>query len=291
MELRLWRAFLAVAEFGTFARAAEGLSISQPALTKQVQALERSLGGVLFARGRHGALLTALGMELHPGAIDLVSRAERLERRAEQITSGDVGRLNLGYGLSSIAVAPRAVAEFRRQYPKVQVKLDDMSSQVAVRRLLDGDLDAAYGRATHSSSATSLASAWVGEDRLAIASLRVPDLPLETWLASQPVVSMVQFRSPGLAAQVHGWREAVGVHLEVVQFAQDLLTVLALVAAGIGVAVVPANAAWIAPPTVRLTPIEHPASSWPVHLFWLAGAASPVVRNFVAIATAASGFH
>src|SRR5437879_5205710 len=116
-------AFVAVADQRGYGNAARELHITQPALTKQIQALERELGGRLFTRGRHGATLTEFGALLLPQVRDLVGAAEEFLRRARRLAGGEAGTLTLGFGLSTIDIAPQAVAAFRRTYPGVEVSL------------------------------------------------------------------------------------------------------------------------------------------------------------------------
>src|SRR6478735_9201859 len=137
MEIRLLRAFIGVADASSFTDAAATLSITQPALTKQVQALEASIGAPLFRRGRHGAELTAAGAALLAEARTLVDLADRFAERARRLAQGEEGALTVGFGLSSITVAPQAVAALRRRSPGVGVRLDDMASSVQVAAVRD----------------------------------------------------------------------------------------------------------------------------------------------------------
>src|SRR4051794_25854294 len=134
MDTRL-RAFVAVADHRGFGRAAEHLRVTQPALTKQIQALERELGGVLFTRGRRGAELTSFGATLLPQARALVTEAYEFTQRARRLARGEVGHLTVGFGLSTIDIAPRAVAAFRQQRPEVEVSLEDLPSPVQADRI------------------------------------------------------------------------------------------------------------------------------------------------------------
>lgn len=93
MELKLLRAFLTVAELRHFGRAADALHMSQPALSKQVNALEASVGGKLFERGRHGAALTRFGEGFLPDAKALVYDADEILGRAREASSGTRGHL------------------------------------------------------------------------------------------------------------------------------------------------------------------------------------------------------
>ena len=130
MELKLLRAFLTVAELRHFGHAAEVLCVSQPALSKQIVALEDSLGARLFERGRHGAELTTFGAGFLPDAQSLVRDADEVLTRARESSSGTRGYLRVGLELSTLTLAPQLIAEFRRQYPKVNVTLKDRKSVV-----------------------------------------------------------------------------------------------------------------------------------------------------------------
>lgn len=128
MELKLLRTFLTVTELCHFSRAADALHMSQPALSKQIGALEASLGGKLFERGRHGAELTPFGERFLPDAQALVRDADEILARAREATSGQRGHLRLGICLSVLTLVPKLIAEFRRRNPGVAVTLSDLSS-------------------------------------------------------------------------------------------------------------------------------------------------------------------
>ena len=105
-DLRQLQAFVMLAESANYREAASRLFVTQPALTKQIQGLEQALGSTLFNRGRHGAELTAIGLQLLPQARALVDHGKGFERHALALASGAAGRLNIGFGLSSFALAP-----------------------------------------------------------------------------------------------------------------------------------------------------------------------------------------
>lgn len=281
MDLRLLRTFVEVAEEGTVGGAALRLAVSQPALTKQLQVLERQLGDRLFRRGRHGTELTEFGRALLPDARDLVARADALSRRADRAARGELGRIAIGFGLSSIEYAPRAVASFRQRHPDVQVSLEDLPSADQLDRLRTGDLHVGFVRLPER---TDLPHRSIDTDRLALvigADDEVPapkDLP--RWLGGRPMVRLNPSRGPGLAAQIERVRAAWGIGLDVIQEADDLQTVLALVAGGVGTALVPAGGRSIAPPTVRLIPLQEPEASWRIGVVWQPD--SPIAARFVA---------
>ncbi|WP_064743848.1 LysR family transcriptional regulator [Actinomadura oligospora] len=282
MELGLLRAFLAVSEHRHYGRAATALALTQPTLTKQIQALERRLGGRLFDRGRHGAVLTELGAALLPEAQDLVERADALERRMVRLAAGHTGALTVGFGLSSLRLAPRAVAAFRRLHPEARVTLDDLPSQQQLDRLDRGELDAGFIRLPVDDRWGQLV---LHTDRLAVACTGPPppDDPddLAGWLAGRDLIRLVRSRGPGLFQQIAGLCAALGLPASAAQETRDLQTVLALVAAGAGVALVPASAAGIAPPSVTLAPVAHPAAEWRIGAVWHPRRLRPLTSNFL----------
>jgi DNA-binding transcriptional LysR family regulator len=282
MDLRLLRAFVTVARLRNFGAAAEELSTSQPALTKQIQVLERKVGSVLFTRGRHGARLTPAGELLLPDALDLLERSEAFDRRAAQVAVGDEGSLAIGFGLSGIDLAPRAVALFRSRWPGVSVSLDDMSSAVQCERLLAGSLQIGFVRLPVPAGLEHLR---LRRDRLALAVRAEDDVPrdLGRWLDTRPLVRLTPSRGPGLTAHINGLYAELGCHPQVLQEAADLQTVLALVAAGVGAAVVPQSAQRIAPAELRLIPLPGRAASWWIGAAW--STRTPLTERFLKAAT------
>lgn len=238
-------AFVEVAEQRRFGAAADRLSITQPALTKQIQALERELSAPLFRRGRQGATLTEFGRLLSPQARDLVAGAEEFTRRGHQLARGERGRLAVGFGLSTIDLAPRPIAAFRQRHPQVEIGLEDLPSATQVERLRTGERHVGF--------------------------LRLPAGPgLRPWLGEQRLVRLARAAGPGLVAQVDrlcaAWRVRPGTAHET----NHLHTVLALAAA-------------IAPAAVRPTPVPDPAAAWTVGVAWRADPPHAITTNFIAV--------
>jgi DNA-binding transcriptional LysR family regulator len=286
MDIGLLRAFLTVAEQRNYGRAAQLLLVTQPTLTKQIQSLEARVGGRLFHRGRHGATPTELGAALLPEAQDLVRRADALAVRMARMAGGEIGRLSVGFGLSSIDLAPRLVAAFRRSRPDAYVTLEDMSSQEQLDKLRAGELDVGFVRLPDEDGWGRLI---LGTDRLALASADHMDPPpsdpadISRWVDRHDFVQLVTARGPGLAGQINRFCTAVGVRPGVVQETHDLQTVLALVAAGTDAAFVPASAARIAPPPITITPLRHQAAEWRIAAVWSPGHLSPLAASFLGL--------
>ena len=274
---------MAVAEHGTFGAAAQALAVTQPALTKQIQALEARIGGALFRRGRLGARLTPLGRTLLPDARDAVERLDAFELRAKRLTAGGAGRLALGFGLSTIDIAPRAVAEFRRRHPDVGVTLDDMATAVQLERLRRGQLDAGFVRLPVDPEFSVLE---LGTDHLMLAVPGNADTEpgVRELIRRHGMVALAQTKGPGFVDHVQRYLAAEGIKPRVLQRANDLQTVMALVAAGVGVALVSARApVVVAAERIRWVPIEHEAASWGVGVAWSGGEAAPALAAFLEV--------
>lgn len=284
MESRLLRAFVQTARSLTFSEAAAALHVTQPALTKQIQQLEAAVGAPLFRRGRHGSELTAVGAALIDDAQEIVDLTARFRERADRVASGEEGHLSVGFGLSSITVAPRAVARFRAKSPDVSVRLEDMSSLTQLERVRAGRLDVAFARLP---IAGDLRSVTVLSDRLAVALPRGRETPgdesmVGAWLDTLSLIRLSTARGPGLAGQISRFLGGIGAAPAIVQEADDLQTVLALVAGGIGAAIVPRSAENIAPPSVHLIALSGLDASWTIGAVWNPAAETPVVRSFLA---------
>jgi DNA-binding transcriptional LysR family regulator len=283
MEIRLMRALVLAADRSTFSEAAAASSITQPAFTKQIQQLESLVGTPLFRRGRQGAVLTTAGAALVEDARAVVALADRFEGRVKRMAAGDEGHLRVGFGLSSIAVAPRVVAAFRSAFPGVAVRLEDMSSSAQIEAVRDGELDVAFARMP---SPRDLRSAAVLSDQLVIAHPDAWDPPptgssAVEWVRDHPLVRLSSRRGPGLAAQAGQYLASIGAPSQAVQEADDLQTVLALVAAGIGAAIVPESARNIAPARVAMHRLDGAGASWRIGVLWRADNETPVVRSFL----------
>lgn len=146
MNTRLLKAFLMLAEKGNYADAARALFISQPALTKQINLLESQVNMSLFSRGRHGAILTAGGRRLLPEAEKVVRQTQLFMQHAERVSKGVEGHISVGFGLSSFYLAPRCIADFRRDYPGVEMSLTDLPSFQQYALLQNDELQVGFVR-------------------------------------------------------------------------------------------------------------------------------------------------
>ncbi|HET6437967.1 MAG TPA: LysR substrate-binding domain-containing protein [Anaeromyxobacter sp.] len=286
MELRLLRSFQVLAQQGHFGRAARSIHLSQPALTKQMRQLEDEVGGPLFVRGRHGAQLTGAGKLFSDEVDKLLLHADRVLDRARRAARGEVGELRLGFGITTRFLVPRLVSRFRRTHPEVQVSLEDMSSPLQLEAIEDGRLHVGFVRLPVDRPFKVVP---VVEDRLVLAvpESRRAELArrMPQGLRDEPFVELTTSPpgSPSFQAHVHRVCARYGFRPRVVQQAGDFVTMLALVAAGMGLAVVPRAATATRVEGVVHLPLEVEEARWRVGAAWVAEARNAVRDAFLAV--------
>ena len=142
--LALFETFCAVAEAGSLTRAAEHLSLGQPAVTRQLRTLERQLGAVLLTRTPQGVRLTPAGRAVLPHARQVVAAARACQQAAAEWSAGHTRRLRVAAGLMAMQyVLPPVVAAFHARHPEVEIDLQPAHQHVALDRLLGYEVDAA----------------------------------------------------------------------------------------------------------------------------------------------------
>jgi DNA-binding transcriptional LysR family regulator len=253
MELRHLRYFLAVAEECNFTRAAAKLGIGQPPLSQQIRDLEREVGAALFHRVPHGAELTAAGAAFLGEAKASLAAAEKAKLAAQSANRGETGRLSLGFTASSAfnPVVSATIRRFRARWPDVRLALTEMNTLALMQKLEGGELDAAFMR-------PSL------DDPAGVRLRRLPDEPMVIALpASHPLARRSKLPLAALADEpfilfprlvglslyddvVLACRKA-GFELTVAQEAPQISSVVNLVAAELGVSIVPASISQASP--------------------------------------------
>lgn len=248
MELRHLRYFLAVAEELNFTRAALRLHIAQPPLSQQIQALEAELGLQLFERKKRPLQLTAAGQVLLTETRLVFAAVERAIISTKRASRGEIGRLVMGAN-SSIAnsVLPDILRVFRSRFPDVELVLRELTSFGQVQELLSCGIDVGFDRLPNEyENDTALSFMPILQESLIIA---LPEqhplaaqaqIPLSA-LADEPFVLPPPDLVPSYT-QIISLCEQVGFSPKVVQQATWMITVLSLVAGGVGVALLSANA-------------------------------------------------
>ncbi|MGB5839059.1 MAG: LysR family transcriptional regulator [Brucella anthropi] len=262
MELRHLRYFLAVAEEGNFTRAAAKLGIGQPPLSQQIRDLENEIGVALFHRVPHGAELTAAGTAFLDEAKASLAAAEKAKLAAQGAARGETGRLALGFTASSAfnPVVSGTIRKFRARWPDVRLTLTEMNSHLLMEKLVRGEVDAAFIRPGLENPKDVRMKRLADEPMLiALPShhpLAVhPKLPISA-LANEAFVLFPRIVGLSLYDDVVEACRNAGFEMIVAQEAPQMPSVVNLVAADLGVSIVPAAIAQIKLAGVTYRPIE-----------------------------------
>jgi DNA-binding transcriptional LysR family regulator len=247
MDLRRLRYLVAVAEEGHITRAAERLGLQQPPLTRQIRALEEELGVILFERLPRGMRLTDAGRVAVDEARAILERAARLPDTAQRAARGERGRLAIGY-TSSGAFHPfvaQQIRAFRAARPGVVLELAEDGTPELVRGLETERLDAAFVRSGGALGEGLLVEPLLEEPMAAAVPNDHPlamsvDIALAD-LAGETFVFYRRPSGPGLHDAIVAACLRAGFSPTVGQEAPRMSSTLGLVAAGLGVAAVPAS--------------------------------------------------
>ncbi|POZ14247.1 LysR family transcriptional regulator [Lelliottia aquatilis] len=279
MNIRLLKAFVILAEKGNYADAARTLFISQPALTKQINLLESLVNIALFSRGRHGAVLTAGGRRLLPEAEKVVKQTQLLMQHAERVSKGVEGHISVGFGLSSFYLAPRCIADFRRDYPGVEMSLTDLPSFQQYELLQNDELQVGFVRVP---PPVALEYLPLFTERLVlVAPATSPTMSAAEWLTKRPLLRLHDERGQGLNTQIDRFLHDNGLFISSTQLTDDIQTIVAMVIAGIGVAILPTSVTHIAPPELVIIPLTGESVSWKVGIAWDASKEDVIRDNFI----------
>jgi LysR family transcriptional regulator, benzoate and cis,cis-muconate-responsive activator of ben and cat genes len=243
LEIKHVQSFIAVANLLSFSRAALKLHLSQPALSAQIKALEADLGVLLLERNRRTVKLTPAGELLLHDAELLLQQITGIERRVVRMAAGEIGHLRIGFVASAtLELVPAIALAFRKQYPRVSLELKNMPTVQQLEALRAGAIDAGFVRMPL--TAQDLSVDLVHREPFAIVLskshplARKKDLSVRD-LAQEPFIAYGRKWAP---AYYDNWTEIcrrAGFTPTVIQETAEMATALALVAAGLGVAILP----------------------------------------------------
>ncbi|HHV67400.1 MAG TPA: LysR family transcriptional regulator [Ochrobactrum intermedium] len=289
MELRHLRYFLAVAEEGNFTRAAAKLGIGQPPLSQQIRDLENEIGVALFHRVPHGAELTAAGTAFLDEAKASLAAAEKARLAAQGAARGETGRLALGFTASSAfnPVVSGTIRKFRARWPEVRLTLTEMNSHLLMQSLLRGEVDAAFIRPGLENPKDVRVKRLADEPMMiALPShhpLAVhPELPISA-LANEAFVLFPRIVGLSLYDDVVEACRKAGFEMIVAQEAPQMPSVVNLVAADLGVSIVPAAIAQIKLTGVTYRPIRGEPLLARLGLVSMKNNRSPLIDNLISL--------
>jgi len=288
MERRHLEYFVAVAEFGSFTRAAAALTIAQPSLSHSVLALERELGSPLFERLGRGVRLTTAGAALLGPARQTLRSFELAQGAVRSVAEGGFGRLALvANTLWAVEPLVRVIGEFRRSHPAVQFSVADPAGRFDVlEQVRSGDCD--FGLVDGVPPSGPLDSAPLADHQL-LAVLPPRSLPgarSASWADLTRLGLISTPRGTAMRDLLDGELQAAGAPQDIAVETAHVATVVPLVLAGAGAALLPEGMARLAAAEgATVLPMARPTSAT-VHLVWRSGALTGLGEQFRALAVA-----
>jgi DNA-binding transcriptional LysR family regulator len=244
-------AFVTVAEELHFGRAAERLHMSQPPLSQLIRRFEKEVGTSLFLRTTRSVKLTPAGQILFDCSRNLIDQGNAVLIGMREVATGQRGTLTLGFtSTAAFDALPRAISAYRERYPNVQLLLHEQKTSSELwQELLAGRLDAALLRRQASMSDSGFRFMLVGREPLVVAvparhrmasfaKVRLADL------RDEPFIAFAEHKSHYFHALIGGLFERAGFKPRTVT-ESVLPTMLSLVEAGVGIALVPESAAMV----------------------------------------------
>jgi DNA-binding transcriptional LysR family regulator len=302
MELRHLRYFLTVAEEGHITRAAERLGIQQPPLSQQIKALETELDVQLFRRKPRGVELTDAGRSFLADTQIILMQVDKARAKAERTARGEQGTIVVGFTSSAPfhPFVPNLIRKFRDQYPRVSLVLEEAGTTELVDGLHSEEFDAAFvrspvadpqGLSEYPLLEEQMFVALPNDHPLAPSSDAKKGKPLAiAELSSEPFILYRRRTGPGFYDSIIAACHEAGFTPQITQEAPRVLSTLNLVAAGLGVSVVPESLRQLQLSGVAYRSIEEsPRLVAPLNLACRSVDHSAAARHFVSMARHAAG--
>jgi DNA-binding transcriptional LysR family regulator len=287
LELRQLRYFIAVAEELHFGRAAARLHMTQPPLSQTIAGLEDLLGTPLFERNRRAVSLTPAGDALLPEARRMLAQAGELPELVRRAAQGEAGRLALDF-VSSVdySVLPPFLRLYRARYPQVHITLQEATSDIQVEDLLHNRVDAGLliPPLPEKAGAELDYLKVLSEPLILAAPAGWVDGEGPVWLRDVPAAPLIIFPrpiAPALHDAILGCFRAAGVTPEIGQEAIQMQTIVGLVSAGMGLALVPQSVSNLMRPGVEYRALHDATPQVETGLAWRRDNTSPVLQGFL----------
>lgn len=299
-SLKRLHAFVTLAEELHFGRASARLNLTQPPLTLAIKELEAEMGAQLFERTKRSVRLSPAGAALLPEVRALLAQAERLPEIAQAAAAGVAGELRLAFiSIVDYSFLPDLLREYTQRFPAVRVQLREATTDVQLTALLEGRIDAGIllgpvaDELPRAADAANLVYRRLVSEDLAIAlpenhprAAGTGPLAL-AGLAREPLVCIPRQVAPRLYDAILGACAAAGFSPRIAQEAIQMQTIISLVAAGIGMALVPESIMGLRRPGVRYRRLRAAApkrKALEIGLAWRRDHMPPVLERFIELA-------
>ncbi len=295
MELRHLRYFVTLAEELHFGRAAERLHIAQPPLSQQIRQLERELGFELFHRTKRSVQLTEAGQVFLSEVQQILKQLQQAIQAGRQTSRGEIGQLVVGF-VSSAAynILPTLLRTFRSSVPGVRLELHELTTDQQLEWLREGRMDVGFLRPPIEENTFSWETIFQEPLMVALPETHLlanqSDVCLRS-LADELFILFPRILAPGLYDLIISLCQQAGFSPSVAQEAIQMQTIVSLVAAQMGVAIVPASLQNLQRTGVVYKNIQEPSSKVAIikdvgvaiAMIWRRNETSPTVHGFLEI--------
>jgi DNA-binding transcriptional LysR family regulator len=291
MELRHLRYFVAVAEELHFNRAAERLHIAQPPLSQQIKQLETELGVELFhRRTKRQVQLTEAGQVLLQATYPILAQLEQAISDTQRAGRGETGSLTIGF-ISSVVydVLPAILQRFRQHFPQVDLVLQELTTTQQEEALQNQRIEVGFCHLPLKD--TSLVSETILEEPLVVVLPATHPLATETILsacslADESFILFPRHLGPGLYDQIISFCKQANFSPKVMQEAIQMQTIIGLISAEMGVALVPASLQNLQRSGVVYKPLQEATPQVETAVVWRSDSSSSVLREFLQVVRA-----
>lgn len=287
MDIRQLRYFVTLCEELHFRRAAERLHITQAPLSVAIKSLEIELGAQLFVRTQRRVAITPVGARFRDHARNVIDQLDRSIDEIREIVSGEAGQLRIGFTIASslLFFFPQIIRTYRVRYPKVDLKLFDLSSQQQIIALQDREIDVGLLRSPDIPLRGDIHFTELLQDPLVVAMHA--EHPLNTRdeitiedLRGEPMIFYPRKFGVGIYEQFFRLCSRAGFAPNIVQEVRESATIISLAASGLGIAVVPAELQCIHVPNIAFKPLTDKGAMTHLVMASRAGEAGTLVANF-----------
>jgi DNA-binding transcriptional LysR family regulator len=301
MDLRQLRYFTTVAEELHFGRAAARLNMTQPPLSQTILALEEEIGVELFMRTKRSVQLTAAGAQWLDHVRALLEDAAALPGLARLLSQGTMGSLKLAFvSTADYSLLPTLLGRYKTEHPDVQIALQEATSDLQIEALLSGDIHAgliippsqtslhtslAYLSLLQEELVAAVPEEWMASGRLDLSSgvLDINDV------LSEPLIVFPRRSAPAFHDLITGYYAANGAVPFIRQEAIQMQTIISLVSAGMGIALVPQSLQHLARTGVHYLKLSGTPPRIETGLVWRRDDPSPTLRHLIDIASTFNG--
>ncbi|GFE62912.1 LysR substrate-binding domain-containing protein [Geobacter sp. AOG2] len=280
MELRHLRYFVAVASELNFSKAAEKLLVAQPALSTQISDLERHIGTPLLFRNTRSVQLTAAGKVFLADAQSILAAAESAKDRALRTSRGEEGELSIGFfAAPTMHMLPELIRCYRAQYPNVTIRMHELTPNRQLEAFAREEIDIGFTRPLPPGHPDLAVQVLFREKVLAVMAETHPLASRQriklSELAREPFVLLDRMVAVGMYDHIITACRTAGFSPSVVHSPDLMATVLTMVAAELGVSIVPEGVRNLRSRQVAFVPISPALDPIPLVLCWRAKADSP----------------